>query len=186
MCSKHTGEAKRSNISLFIFCIILSTVTFAAAFGQVPNAHNIVGVQHPLMSLDQWNILKAPADSSGSGTFIIGQAGERVERGDLLRVHSVGKFYRADADSEITMPGAYISMDAGVADAYVRLLTTGIFRYDSRYTFTTGGIVYGSTSTGLMSTTAPSATGDQVQIVGIALSADIIDFRPDFTLVQVP
>lgn len=65
------------------------------------------------------------SDSSGTGTYIIGQVGERVERGDVLRGHSDGKYYRADADSAITMPAIAMAMDAGATNAYVRLLLHG-------------------------------------------------------------
>jgi hypothetical protein len=56
---------------------------------------------------------------------------------------------------------------------------------DDSWSFTTGGLVYASITAGALTQTAPSGTGDQVQVVGVAYHADKIQFSPAPVLVEV-
>jgi hypothetical protein len=57
---------------------------------------------------------------------------------------------------------------------------------DTTWNFTVGAIVYVDTTTaGGLTTTAPSGTGDFVQAVGIAMTADTLYFNPDFAMVEI-
>ena len=56
---------------------------------------------------------------------------------------------------------------------------------DDTWTWTVGGLIYVSTTTGTLTQTAPSGTGDQVQVVGYATHADRMYFNPSLVLVEV-
>ena len=67
----------------------------------------------------------------------------------------------------------------------------GVVRNDT-WNWTIGpgvsGLIYASvtaTTGNTLSQTAPSATGDQVQVVGHAISADIMMFNPSPVMVEI-
>lgn len=83
----------------------------------------------------------------------------------------------ADADSATTMPaiGVYISNS--------QVLLSGVIRDDS-WTWTVGGKIYVS-QTGTLTQTAPSTSGTQVQIVGVAITATRALIVPDKTIIEI-
>jgi len=123
-------------------------------------------------------------DHTGCGFFIVDTVGESVSVGDVLYMKSDGKWWKADADAATTMPGAGLAMEAKSADEDCKILLYGFFRDDS-WAWTVGGLLYVSTTPGPPTQTAPSGTGDQVQVIGIAITADIILFAPSFELVEI-
>lgn len=125
------------------------------------------------------------SDSSGVGDFKRYIAGEDVVKGQLLRIHSDGKLYKADADSVITIPGMYIAASNAAASGTVLALHRGRFRLDS-WNWTPGVVLYASTDTGLITSTIPSGSGDQIQIIGIAETADEILVIPSAVTAEVP
>ena len=56
---------------------------------------------------------------------------------------------------------------------------------NTAWTWTVGGLIYADTTIGGFTQTAPSGSGDQVQVVGYAVHADTMWFDPDLTLVEV-
>lgn len=87
----------------------------------------------------------------------------------------------ADADASATMPCIALALEAGTGTKTV--LLEGFIRNDA-WAWTAGPI-YVSTTTGALTQTAPSGTGDRVQRVGWAYSADIMFFDPDSTDIGV-
>lgn len=102
--------------------------------------------------------------------------------GAAMYQDSDGDWREADADSLSTMPCRAIALESGTGTKL--LLRRGWIRDDS-WSWTPGSPVYVSTSGGGLTQTKPSGTGDQVQIVGYAETADIIDFNPSSTIVEV-
>ena len=102
--------------------------------------------------------------------------------GALLYVASDGNYEEADADAAATMPATAIAMETGIGTKEV--LTHGYFR-DDTWAWTPGQLLYASTTAGAITATAPSGTGDQVQVIGYAVSADVIYFNPSLVLVEV-
>jgi hypothetical protein len=98
---------------------------------------------------------------------------------------SDGKWWKADADAASTMPGAGLAMEAVSADAACNILLYGFFRDDTWNYTTTGALLYVDTTPGSPTATAPSGTGDQVQVVGVVITADIVLFNPSYVLVEV-
>lgn len=124
------------------------------------------------------------SDHSGSGNISEETVGEAVSVGDLLYRKSDGKWWRADADAAATMPATAMAMEDISADASGDLLKLGFFRDDS-WSWTVGGLLYASTTPGPPTQTAPSGSGDQVQVVGVAITATIAFFAPSPVLVEV-
>lgn len=88
----------------------------------------------------------------------------------------------AKADAYTTLPAIGIILEAGTGSK--KVLTKGIVKNTS-WSFTQGARVYVSAATaGAITTTAPSTTGQLVQIIGIALSADTLYVCPDSTCVE--
>jgi hypothetical protein len=99
----------------------------------------------------------------------------------LLYLASDGHYEEADADAATTMPGIALALATGTGTKNV--LLWGYARYDT-WNWTPGGFVYADTTTGGMTQTAPSGAGDIIQIVGIALSADILFFNPQIMILE--
>ncbi len=95
--------------------------------------------------------------------------------GAALYMASDGNFDEADADSASTMPCRALAVETGTGSKIV--LLQGFLRVDA-WNWTPGGDIYVDTTTGGLTQTAPSGTGDQVQVVGFAWDADTIYFLP--------
>ncbi len=132
-------------------------------------------------------ILTSPgSDLTGNGINYSGSAGESVTIGQVLYIKSDGKFWKAKADSITTMECNALANGSVSANASGNFLLRGVIRNDS-WTWTIGGKLYVSAATaGALTQTRPATTGNQVQIVGYALSATVIYFSPDSTFVEVP
>ena len=122
------------------------------------------------------------------GTTCDGTAGENLAQFDVCYRKSDGKFWKADADAATSMPVIAIATAAISAEASGVFLLTGFVRKDA-WTWTIGGLLYADEGTGGtiggMTQTAPAGTGDQVQVVGVAITADIILFNPSYELVEI-
>lgn len=106
--------------------------------------------------------------------------------GAALYMASDGHYDEADADSSATMPVTALALEAGVGTK--KILRRGFLRNDT-WNWTLGNgvanYIYASTTTGGMTQTAPTGTGDLVQILGYAVSADVIYFDPQLVMVEV-
>ena len=132
-------------------------------------------------------------DHTGSGlkgVFTNGNAGS-VAFGDVCYMALDGHLEFVDADASTSMPGLYMALGTIAAAASGEWMIMGVAR-DDTWNWTIGpgisGLIYASvtaTTGNTLSQTAPSATGDQVQIVGTALSADVMMFNPSPVLVEI-
>ncbi|MBU1067355.1 hypothetical protein KKE60_06180, partial [Patescibacteria group bacterium] len=125
-----------------------------------------------------------PADHSYSGDIINDIVGENVALFDVVYLKSDGKWWLADADTSTTMPGAALALATISADATGNLLLRGFAR-DDTWNWTVGGFIYVSTTPGNPTQTEPSGTGDQVQILGFAKTADVVFFNPSYNIVEI-
>ena len=125
------------------------------------------------------------SDTTANGEKVTETAGENLAFGDVCYLKSDGKYWKTDADAAATMPGTLMALGTINADASGSFLRSGYARNDA-WNWTVGGLLYADTATaGGLTQTAPSGTGDQVQVIGVARSADIVDFRPSLVLVEV-
>jgi hypothetical protein len=118
-----------------------------------------------------------PATSTVSGEIFTGTAGENLIFGDIVYIKSDGKLWKGNAATATLFPAQFMSTATISANA------TGIFLRDgfatlSSWTWTVGAPLYLATSAGTMTQTAPSATDQCIQVLGFALSATVISFRP--------
>jgi hypothetical protein len=124
-------------------------------------------------------------DQTSSGIVIAGIAGASLTIDNAIYASSSGQWFQAKADAATTVPVQGIALNSASAAAVVNVLTVGYYRDDS-WNWTPGGLIYISPSTaGGLTQTRPSTTGQQVQIVGFAVSADVIYFNPDYTYVEI-
>lgn len=123
------------------------------------------------------------ADSTYSGTTLVATAGEDLTFGEPCYFKSDGKLWLADADSAATMPAMAIALDSISADASGLFLSRGRVRVDA-WNWTTGGIVYPSTTKRNMTQSAPDGAADQIQAVGVATDPNELLFTPYPILVE--
>jgi hypothetical protein len=99
--------------------------------------------------------------------------------GAPLFMQANGHLSTASAVSSATAPCLALAMDTGTGSK--RVLLHGVLRVDA-WNWTTGagtnGLIYVSTTIGVLTQTRPSGTDQVIQPVGWALSADCIYFTP--------
>lgn len=125
------------------------------------------------------------ADGKYSGTTIAGTAGAALAFGQLVYLAVAdSRWELVDADSVTTagavLTGMCVLAAAADGDPTVILLD-GNIRADTAFpALTIGAPVYAGTTPGEIVVTKPSGTDDVVHVVGFALTADSILFRPSF------
>ena len=130
-------------------------------------------------------LTSTPSDLAVSGITVVLTASSDVDFGDVCYINSSGKATRIDADAIASMSGIVMATDLIDQDTDGVFLLQGFARNDA-WTWTVGGLIYGSTVGSLGNTltqTAPSGTDDVVQIMGVATHADRMLFNPQ--LVQI-
>lgn len=127
------------------------------------------------------------SDHSATGIKVALTAGANVSFGDVCYIKSDSKMGLVDADAIATAGALFMCADASIANnASGNWLMIGVAR-DDTWNWTVGGLIYISTTgtTGdTLTQTAPSGTDDVVQIVGVALTADIMLFFPQLVMVE--
>lgn len=134
----------------------------------------------------QWNPIPT-SDHTANGYYINDQVDENAfGLMCALHVDSDGNWIEAHADSAATMPCKGLALETGTG--VKNILLRGFVRDDTWAWATVGSEVYVSdtTSGGLVDAASiPASTGDQVQRVGIVMSADVIYFDPDNTVIEI-
>lgn len=120
----------------------------------------------------------------GSGMIIKGDAAEDLGNRSLVYLGGGGTWSLANADSTATMPAHGVTIGSISAGRKGVILVWGIVGL-STWTWVPGGILYASTTSGELTQTAPLGSGDQVQVVGSAISATFIFVNPSLELVEV-
>ena len=124
-------------------------------------------------------------DHAASGPQASLTAGEAVVFGEVCYVKSDGKLWKSDADAATTMPAMFMALATIGADAAGLFMVGPGFVRDDTWAWTVGGLIYADTTAGALSQTAPTGSGDQRQVVGIATHADRMYFCPCPVLVEV-
>ncbi|MBA7547901.1 hypothetical protein ES705_40342 [subsurface metagenome] len=124
-------------------------------------------------------------DLDWSGIIIEGTAGENLTKFQTVYRKNDSKYWLAKADNAATMPVVAMAVEAISADGIGKFLLVGWLRNDA-FSLTAGSPAYQSVATGgAVTTTIPAASGNQVQKVGIALTAEIAHFNPIYTVFEV-
>ena len=105
-----------------------------------------------------------------------------------------GKLYKANADSSATMIVIGMATEGASVGDDVIILTEGWVR-NSGFNFTVGGqasksanssiICVSDTANGEVSQIRPTASTHVAQILGYAIAEDIMNFKPDYTFVEL-
>ena len=138
--------------------------------------------------LTDMSITASPAsDHSVSGIKTTLTATANVNFGDVCYIASTGKATLVDADAIASGIAVAMCADATInADASGNWLLFGVAR-DDTWNWTVGGLIYISTTgtTGnTLTQTAPTGTDDVVLPVGVALTADIMIFKPGLVAIE--
>jgi len=127
------------------------------------------------------------ADLTSSGIKITLTANENQTAGDACFINSSGKAQIGDADAIATASCVALCIEDVVTNATGTYLLHGFFRKNS-WNWTVGGTIYLSTTgttTNTLTHTAPSGTDDVIQVLGMAVHADCIYFKPELTQVEL-
>jgi len=125
-----------------------------------------------------------PADSSAVGNIILRQAGENLVFLNSCYLKSDGKYWKTDADAAASMPSRLVALGTISANGWGLFMKEGFLRCDA-LNLTIGGPIFPGLTPGELTQTQVSATGDQSQKVGVAESADVIDYDPDLTILEI-
>ena len=138
------------------------------------------------MSDPIYHELQLPADDdSYTGIIAILTAGETLAFGYACYLKAAdSKMYKAVATATGTMPCIALALGAMNANDIGRFLVLGFIR-DNAWSWTVNGLFYAHTTGGLPTQTRPAASGNQVQVIGVAMTSAIILFNPSYELVQV-
>jgi hypothetical protein len=129
-------------------------------------------------------------DDTWNGDVIDGYMGETVAQFDTLYVYAANtaqaEYRKADASAGTTMPVVALALVAGSGTQ--KIILRGRIRNDA-WNWTVGAgessLIYASETTGALTQTKPTTTGARVQIVGYALTADIMFFDPCLAYVEI-
>lgn len=146
---------------------------------------------NPLTLLENQSLALDPAGSADgkyTGITVTGTAGYTQAFGDLVYLDPTdSRWEAADANSASGADGDARGMlgmivSAGTDGNPCTILLTGIIRADAKFpTFTVNNPIYVSETAGAVTQTQPTTTDVVIRIVGAALTADEMYFRPDFT-----
>lgn len=118
-------------------------------------------------------------NATSSGNIITMPVAENsLGFGALLYVNSTSSLSMSSALTTTTLPAIFMALETGVGSK--KVLQTGMVRNDNwNFVGMIGQPVYVSSSTiAGATTTMPTATGQTVQIIGIATATNTIDFLP--------
>jgi hypothetical protein len=121
-------------------------------------------------------------DHNYSGFYVSLTYGTTIALFNVLYIGSGGTLLLADCSSVSSSPGYFLATEAGSSGSH-NVLCIG-FAKDNSWAWTPGGPLY-LASSGLMSQVMPVASGNQVQILGIAISSTLVYFNPTMATAEV-
>ena len=128
--------------------------------------------------------LLAGTDHTHTGLSAQMLAGGAISAFDLVCVHTTTQeVVEADASAYATARVIGIAPAAISDTATGTILLHGFIRDDS-WSWTTGSTLYLSETAGAMTHTAPSTDGAFVQVVGVALSPDVVYINPSMDVIE--
>ena len=150
---------------------------------QIPTGTSILRLSDA-STIDMSTPLLAGADHTYTGLSAQMLAGGAISAFDLVCVHTVTQeVVEADASAYATARVIGIAPAAISDTATGTILLHGFIR-DDTWTWTTGSTLYLSETAGAMTHTAPSTDGAFVQVVGTALSPDVVYINPSMDVIE--
>ena len=162
--------------------VIGSTTAAAASFTTVSAAGNIT--LGDATTINMSTPLLAGADHTFTGLSAQMLAGGTIAAFDLVCIHTTTQeVVEADASAYATARVIGIAPAAISDTATGTILLQGFIR-DDTWTWTPGSTLYLSETAGAMTHTAPSTDGAFVQVVGTALSPDVVYINPSMDVIE--
>jgi len=142
-----------------------------------------INLLSPVKLNDSIELDSSYSDGTINGTTRLGTTAPAVTFSQTLHVHTDGEYVLADASDITTMPCTALAVDVG-AGADKEVLLRG-FISNSAWTWTIGELIYTSTTSGGLTQTAPSTTGEYAQVVGYATHANVMYFDPSLVMFRI-
>jgi len=150
-----------------------------------------IGTTDPKHSLDvhmSSGYFSGLSNDQGGGT-VVKFGGGTLTTGKLYFLHIDGNWTETDADATSTGADQMLGIALGSTPGTHGVLINGFFdahTYLAAGTFSPGKAIYLCTGSGYMNTTAPSASGEFVRIVGYCtLNSNVIYFNPSSTWIEL-
>jgi hypothetical protein len=122
--------------------------------------------------------------SCSSNCIAVGTAGESLVFGDVCYFKSDGKYWKSNATTNSgTMPVRAMALETISGSATGNFIVGAGYVRDDSWTWTISGDIYASTTSGSITQTAVSGTGNVHQIIGYAVASGIMFFNPDRTYI---
>jgi len=102
--------------------------------------------------------------------------------GAPLHMWTNGHLRAASASTNDRMPCVALALSAG---AGTNLVLVDGYVCNTNWSFTPGGLIYVSTNEGVVTASVPTASGDFIQVIGYATTADTIHFSPNSILIEL-
>jgi len=137
------------------------------------------------------SINSAIADEKVSGITAVFTAGEALSRGEVVYFKaSDSKMWKAVATAAATARCVAMAAEDISADAAGKFLLHGFLRDNGTFpAYTVGGLLYTpeaeTSSENVPEQTAPDTTGDFVQVIGWAITSDMVFFNPSNDIIEV-
>ena len=131
------------------------------------------------------------ADESVSGITAVFTAGEALTRGEVVYYKAAdSKMWKAVATASATARCVAMAAEDISADAAGKFLMHGFLRDAASFpSYTIGGALYTpeaeTSSENVPEQTAPDTSGDFVQVIGWAVTADMVFFNPSGDIIEV-
>ena len=141
--------------------------------------------------IDDAHLDSSPTDETVSGITATFTAGEDLVRGEVVYFKAGdSKMWKAVATAVGTMPVAAMAAADISADAAGQFLLFGFLADNGSFpAYTVGGDLYAPAaeegSQNVPEQTAPDSSGDFVQLLGYAVTANSVFFDPDQSIVKV-
>ena len=146
----------------------------AAVTGETGTGALVFGTGPTIAGAIEQLAAEPGTDDTYQGQVITGRnAGATIAQWDAVYLGSGGTWLLADANGSSTYPARGLAVAAYSSGNAAVVLDNGVARNDA-WNWTIGGDVYLSGTPGGLTQAAPSTTGDKVQKIGYALSADSI------------
>ncbi len=153
-----------------------SSANFAAAITDETGTGANVFATAPTLASPIVQISAAlGTDDTYSGTVITGlNAGATIAQWETVALDpATSKWILADANGTDTWPCRGLAVSSGTDTNPLTVIDDGTVRNDA-WAWTVDGPIYMSATAGALTQTAPSTSGDKVQVLGYALTADIM------------
>jgi hypothetical protein len=170
----------------------MTSVTVTEANVQLEVFHDLIALDIiPEVTIIEISSAVAPAyiknidtpddDLTADGLKVTLTAAENLVFGEVCYIATNGKATKADASANTTSRAMTMATGTIAIDTPGTFLLLGFTR-NSGWTWIVGAEIYLSETTGALTQTAPTASDSVTQVMGTAISADLMYFNPSMDI----